>query len=961
MALPLASRGRVIGVLDVQSVEGNVFVEEDVAALQTMADQLANAIESARLYKEANRHVEELTALHNIDVAITSTLNLNKVLEIIYEQVSELMGIPTFYIGLHDEERDEIDVRLVVDEGKRKSPCVMKIQEEEFTGWVIRNRKPLWVGDTDRDELTVEGAAIGEQTRSFMVLPLIVRDQVIGVISAQSSVPDAFSQDDQRLFLGIAHQAAIAITNARLFEETNRRLTETRLLQEVMQAAASTLDFDQVLARTIDTLNRTLGIEYLSFVLPDEQGGMVMHPSRIGYAVSPEAFRVTLDASVSGLVYKTGEPQIIPDVREVPYYSEGVSEVRSELAVPVKVAGRVVAVLNAESAELSAYGEEDLRLFSAVAAQLGVVLENARLFEETDRRLAETRLLQEVMQAAASTLDFDEVLARTIDTLHRTLGIEYLTFVLPDEHGTDLVAHPSWAGYTTDSETRIPMDSSVCGRVYQSGEPQILSDVREVPYYFETAPGVRSELVVPVKVADRIIAALDAESPRIGAFTEDHLRLFSAVAAQLGIVLENARLFEETKRRLAETALIQEVMLAGASTLDFDLVLERTVKALNRALSIDRLGFLLPDEGGDALVSHPSLVGFAEAPSQTPIEGTLVGQAYLTGQPVMVQDLTKGMAYAEHDPDVRSALAVPVRFGDRIVAVLHAESVAVGAFDWDEFRLFTTLAGQLGMTLENARLYRRLETQAAELAQAYNELQEIDRLRAQLVQNVSHELRTPLGLIKGYVELMVAGDLGRILDSQQAALQVIRERIATLTRLINNLTMLQAVPREALILAPVSVVEVVQQVLKEFRRSADKAGIVFEESLPVGLPSVVGDRERLELVFGHLVDNAIKFSPEGGPVVLQAQADQEMVRVSITDAGIGIPPDRLDRIFERFYQVNGSTKRRFGGMGVGLALVWEIVEAHGGTVGVESEPGKGSTFTVALPRAAEEIDESKSD
>ena len=259
------------------------------------------------------------------------------------------------------------------------------------------------------------------------------------------------------------------------------------------------------------------------------------------------------------------------------------------------------------------------------------------------------------------------------------------------------------------------------------------------------------------------------------------------------------------------------------------------------------------------------------------------------------------------------------------------------------------------MTLENARLYRRLETQATELSQAYNELQEIDRLRSQLVQNVSHELRTPLGLIKGYVELLAEGDLGRILDSQQAALQVIRERIATLTRLINNLTRLQAVPREALILTPVSVVEVVQQVLKEFRRFAEEAGIVFEEDLPAGLPSIVGDRERLELVFGHLMDNAVKFSPEGGPVALRAQADQEMVRVSITDAGIGIPPDRLDRIFERFYQVDGSTKRRFGGMGVGLALVWEVIEAHGGTVGVESEPGRGSTFTVALPRATGDV------
>jgi signal transduction histidine kinase len=233
--------------------------------------------------------------------------------------------------------------------------------------------------------------------------------------------------------------------------------------------------------------------------------------------------------------------------------------------------------------------------------------------------------------------------------------------------------------------------------------------------------------------------------------------------------------------------------------------------------------------------------------------------------------------------------------------------------------------------------------------QAYDELQEIDRLRAQMVQNVSHELRTPLSLIKGYIELLIEGDLGQIVESQRAALQVIRERTASLSRLIHNLMMLQAIPSEVLTLAPVSLVELVQQVLTEFHNSAKKAGVTFQEELSDELPLTLGDQERLELVFGHLVENAIKFSPNGGTVTLRAWADEEVVRVSITDEGIGISPDLLDRIFERFYQIDGSTKRRFGGMGIGLALVWEIVEVHGGSVQVESEPGKGSTFTVALP------------
>jgi hypothetical protein len=218
-----------------------------------------------------------------------------------------------------------------------------------------------------------------------------------------------------------------------------------------------------------------------------------------------------------------------------------------------------------------------------------------------------------------------------------------------------------------------------------------------------------------------------------------------------------------------------------------------------------------------------------------------------------------------------------------------------------------------------------------------------------LVQNVSHELRTPLSLIKGYVELLIDGDLGRVLESQRAALQVIRERTASLSRLIHNLTMLQSVPREALTMAPVSLVEVIGQALEEFQKTARESGVVFCEELPEDLPLVLGDHDRLQLAFGHLVDNAIKFSPDGGVVALRGWIDGQTVCVSVADEGIGISPESLGRIFERFYQVDGSTRRRFGGMGIGLALVWEIIEVHGGSVRVESEPGEGSIFTVVLP------------
>ncbi|MCX7683294.1 MAG: GAF domain-containing sensor histidine kinase, partial [Anaerolineae bacterium] len=626
------------------------------------------------------------------------------------------------------------------------------------------------------------------------------------------------------------------------------------------------------------------------------------------------------------------------------------------MLLPLLSKGKTIGVISAQSDRPYAFDESDRQLFSGIASQVAIAIENVALFEETKRRLAETRLLQELMQTTASTLDFDEVLARAMEILKRHLRLDQLTFTIPSSDGTALYVHSSLQGpEVVPPGLAVPLDRSVSGMVYRTGEPQLIPDVREVPYFFGVTPGIRSELTVPVKVADRVVAILDVESYQVNAFDQEDLQLFQAIAAQLGVALENARLYKETRRRLSEALLIQEVMLAASSTLDFDLVLERTVKALHRALRVERVGFLLPDEQGRFLVAYPHASEAGEAgATRIPIANTLAGQVYLTGQPVLVHDTAARRVFPEQDstsePTVRSLLAVPVQSGPNITAVLQAESFRPGAFGEDEMRIFTTIAGQLAVTLENARLYKKLEAQTAELLKAYRELQEVTRLRTELVQNVSHELRTPLSLISGYTELLLEGDLGPLSPKQQEVLQTIRERSAGLARSIHNLTMLQNMPRMILERTQVSLADLLRSAIAGFQMLAEKSGIVFREELSADLPPLWGDRERLELVFGHLVENAIKFSPHGGTVTIRAWADEQWVYASVKDEGIGIPQDRLHLIFERFYQVDGSASRRFGGMGIGLALVWEIIEAHGGTVTVESEVGRGSTFTVALPR-----------
>ncbi|HDQ73356.1 MAG TPA: GAF domain-containing protein, partial [Chloroflexi bacterium] len=420
LCVPLTVGGKVIGVLDVQDAELNAFDQIDRMAMEMLADQIAVAIENARLYEAAKRHVEELSALHNIDVAITSILDSDEVLRVIYEQVKAVMAFTSFFIALYDEDKDEIHLSIVAEEGGVLAPVSYPCEERGgFSCWVARNREPLWVDDLEieQEKLPAQSILIGAPTRSLMVLPLIVRDHVVGVISAQSKEPYAFTDEERRLFSGIAAQAAIVIHNAQLFEALNRRLAESRLLQDIVETAASTLDFDEVLARTVDTLydalHTTLDITHLTFAVPDEREQQLrIHPSQIGEV---QGDVLPLNKSVSGQVYQSGEPRLIPDVRELPYYFHSGLERGSELTVPVKAGGEVIAVLDVESPNLGAFDEDDLRLFSSIAAQLGVALEKTRLYHQLEEKTQEllhaynelqetTRLRTELVQNVSHEL-----------------------------------------------------------------------------------------------------------------------------------------------------------------------------------------------------------------------------------------------------------------------------------------------------------------------------------------------------------------------------------------------------------------------------------------------------------------------------------------------------------------------------------------------------------------------------
>lgn len=249
----------------------------------------------------------------------------------------------------------------------------------------------------------------------------------------------------------------------------------------------------------------------------------------------------------------------------------------------------------------------------------------------------------------------------------------------------------------------------------------------------------------------------------------------------------------------------------------------------------------------------------------------------------------------------------------------------------------------------NLSLEAEVARQTHDLQQANAELLRLDSLREQFIQNAAHELRTPLALVRGYIEVLAEEDLN--VEERRKALGIVHQQVMVLVGLVEAITTLQDLNEQTLRISQITAGELLGTACQMARQRAAGAGIELRSICPADFPPFPGDFTRLAQALYQLLDNACKFSPKGSAVTISAQTSPSgnVAHISVVDRGIGIPPEEHERIFERFYQIDGSTTRRYGGTGLGLAIVKEIAAAHGGQVSMQSSVNAGSTFTISLP------------
>jgi signal transduction histidine kinase/transcriptional regulator with GAF, ATPase, and Fis domain len=398
LLVPLKSAdGTILGLLSVDDPQdGLVPARRTIETLELFANQASVAIENSRLLDELERRISELATLTIIGRIISSVMELDELVDKIYQQVSLVMDTTNFYIALHDEEKNEVSFEIEVERGKRL-PKRSRDAEAGLTGHIIRTRQPVLIkGNVLQflDEIEVEPS--GELAQSWLGVPMIAAGRVVGVMAVQSYEEEgAFDEEHQDLLFTIANQAVIAIENARLFEEARQRATQLEAVAELGRRITSILDLDELLSQIVELIHDILSYYHVHVFLVDEVSEEVVFRAGSGEAgrLIEERGGVRLkvgEQGIIGWVAGSGLPLLVNDVSQEPRYvpNGALPATRSELAVPLKIGQRVIGILDVQSNELNAFDLDDVAVLQALGDQVAIAINNARLFKALEEHKA---------------------------------------------------------------------------------------------------------------------------------------------------------------------------------------------------------------------------------------------------------------------------------------------------------------------------------------------------------------------------------------------------------------------------------------------------------------------------------------------------------------------------------------------------------------------------------------------
>ncbi len=1084
--VPLSTGGKTAGVISLQNADReHAFSASDQQLLETLAGSLSVALENARLVHETRQRNAELALINSVQDAIAGELETQAIYDAVGDRIQEIFDAQTVFISTLDD-ASHLAFPYIIERGERLEQDPIPVGG--FVGHVLETRAPLLIGedmDAQGDRYGSEVIAGGENPRSALFVPLIVGSTATGVISLQNVDREhAFGASDQQLLETLAGSLSVALENARLVHETRQRNAELALINGVQDAIAGELDPQAIYDAVGDRIRDVFDAQAVTIVTKDEASGLVRFP----YIIE-RGERLTAEPRAAGgftkHVLDTNESLLLTENLEAEHERYGAPILvggtpKSVLFVPLVSGGKATGVISLQNVDREhAFGESDQQLLETLAGSLSVALENARLVHETRQRNAELALITSVQEAIAGELDARAIYDAVGDRIREVFDAQVVSIATLDD-ATGLVHYP----YLIERDERLQADprplSGFAKYVLETREPLLLTEnlaAESERYGSAIVAGemAKSVLFVPLVAGGKATGVISLQNvDREHAFDEADQQLLTTVAGSVSVALENARLVNETRQRVGELATVNSVGQALSSQLELDGLIELVGERVRETFDADIAYVALHDEAAGKI----DFAYYWESgerrpePALTYGEG-LTSQILSSREPLLLNRREQLAGQASVGTPSASYLGVPILVGSKAIGAISVQSIEEeGRFGEADARLLATIAANVGVAMQNARLFTEVEHQrgyleslvsitpaavvvidtdevvtewnpaAAELfgysaeeavgrqvddlvfgssrfetdegqeitreamttgrAQritrrrrrdgslvdvelmlvpltvdgshvgflcVYHDVTELQRARQEaeaatqaksaFLATMSHEIRTPMNAVIGMTDLLLGTELT---EEQREFAEVVHTSGDALLHVIDDILDYSKIEAGKLDLerAPFNLRDVVEGALDIVApRAWEKElelGCLIDDSAPIG---IIGDEARLRQVLLNLLSNAVKFT-ERGEVMVLVDAEEtggglHRIELAVRDTGIGIPPDRMDRLFTSFSQVDASTTRRFGGTGLGLAISKRLVELMGGDISVESEQGSGSTFRILLPATAADV------